>query len=249
MQITSRRSPFRSWVAFVSASACLSPLLAHAAVSAATASKWENDIRAFEAADRTNPPPKRAVLFIGSSSFRLWTNLARDFAGHPVINRGFGGSQMADVNAFLDRIVIPYLPRLILVYAGDNDIAAGKPPEQVAADFREFVRRVHAVLPQTRIGYVSIKPCPAREKFLAEVRAANRLVERHCALDERLTFIDVFTPSLQADGRPRSDIYRADGLHPNERGYALWASRIRPVLAGERAGKRAGRQPSGPAGQ
>lgn len=231
MRNTSSRPSFGKLMACVLAAACcLPPLVRAAASSATTASRWENDIRAFEAADRTNPPPKRAVLFVGSSSFRLWTNLARDFAPHAVLNRGFGGSHLSDVNAFLDRIVIPCLPRLILLYAGDNDLAAGKTPEQVAADFREFVRRVHAVLPETRIGFVSIKPCPAREKFLAQVRAANQLIAQHCASDQRLTFIDIFTPSLQADGRPRADLYLADGLHPNDRGYALWASAIRPVL-------------------
>jgi lysophospholipase L1-like esterase len=241
MRITSYRAPLLGWMALALAAACLPPPLVGADAAAATAaSKWEEAIRAFEAVDRTNPPPKRAVLFVGSSSFRLWTNLARDFAGHPVINRGFGGSQLSDVNTFLDRIVIPYLPRLILLYAGDNDIAAGKTPEQVLADFQRFVRRVQAVLPETRIGFVSIKPCPAREKFLAEVRAANRLIEQQCASDARLTFIDIFTPSLQADGRPRSDIYLPDGLHPNERGYALWASAIRPVLTSQPA-RRSGR--------
>ncbi len=126
--------------------------------------RWGKEIGAFEAADKTNPPPQHAVLFIGSSSIRRWTNLAQAFPEHKVINRGFGGSELSDSVAFADRIVIPYQPKLILLYAGDNDIAAGKSPERILADFKAFVGQVHAALPATHIGYIAIKPCPAREK-------------------------------------------------------------------------------------
>ena len=101
--------------------------------------RWGKEIRAFEEADKTNPPPRGAILFIGSSTIRCWTNLAQAFPGHQVINRGFGGSHLSDSVAFMDRIVTPYRPKLIFLYAGDNDIAAGKSPEEVLSDFKAFV--------------------------------------------------------------------------------------------------------------
>ena len=192
--------------------------------------RWEKDIRAFEAADKTNPPPQDAVLFVGSSSIRLWKNLAQAFPRHKVLNRGFGGSELSDSVAFAHRIVIPYKPKLVVFYAGDNDIAAGKSPERILNDFKAFAGRIHAALPATHIAYIAIKPCPAREKYLDRVKAANHLIQEYSASDNRLLFLDVFTPMLAQDGRPRADLCIKDGLHPNEQCYELWASIIRPVV-------------------
>ena len=192
--------------------------------------RWAKEIRAFEAADKTNPPPRDAVLLIGSSSIRLWTNVAQAFPGHKVINRGFGGSQLADSVAFVDRIVTPYRPKLILLYAGDNDIAGGKTPETVLSDFKAFVGKVHAGLPGTRVVFIAIKPCLAREKFLDQVKTANRLIREYCETDERLLFADVFTPMLSPEGRPRADLCVKDLLHLNAQGYALWGSVLRPIV-------------------
>ena len=192
--------------------------------------RWEPAIRAFEAADKTNPPPRNAIEFIGSSSIRRWTNAPAQFPGHRIFNRGFGGSHLSDSVAFLNRIVIPYRPQLIVLYAGDNDLNAGKSPPDVSAAFQEFVRRVHRKLPETRIAFIAIKPCPAREKHLAEVRTANRLIREFMAGQEQLVFVDVFTPSLTPEGRPRADLYLKDGLHLNPAGYKLWASIVKPVL-------------------
>src|ERR1035441_3705713 len=150
--------------------------------------RWEKDIVAFEAADTTNPPPQDAILFIGSSSIRRWTNVAQAFPGHKVFNRGFGGSQLSDSVAFVDRIVTPYKPKLVLLYAGDNDIASGKSPERVLSDFKAFVASIHAALPETRIAYIAIKPCPAREKYLEQVKATNRLIRDSATSDNRLLF-------------------------------------------------------------
>ena len=192
--------------------------------------QWGQEIHAFEAADKSNPPPRDAVLFIGSSTIRYWTNVAQAFPGHQVINRGFGGSHLSDSVAFVDRIVTPYKPKLVLLYAGDNDIASGMSPEQVLGDFKAFAARIHAALPKTRIAYLAIKPCPAREKFLDRVKATNRLIREYTAGDERLIYVDTFTPILTEDGRPRADVYGQDGLHLNARGYALWASILTPIL-------------------
>jgi lysophospholipase L1-like esterase len=205
--------------------------------------RWAKEIGAFEAADKTNPPPKDAVLFIGSSSIKRWTNVADAFPEHKVINRGFGGSQLADSVAFVGRIVTPYQPRLVLLYAGDNDIASGKSPETVLRDFKEFVAKIHAALPRTPIAYIAIKPCPSREKFIDQVKTANRLIREYCVTDDRLEFVDVFTPMLTAEGRPRADLCVKDMLHLNAEGYKLWASIIKPVLDQHAAPVGRNRQP------
>jgi len=192
--------------------------------------RFEKEIQAFEASDKTNPPPQNAILFIGSSSVKLWTTLEQDFPNHKVFNRGFGGSHLSDSAAFVDRIVLPYRPGFVLIYAGDNDIAAGKSPQEVFSDFKRFVQKVQAALPNTKVGFISIKPCPAREKYLDMVKETNVLVKEYAAAKERVFFIDVFTPMLTAEGRPRPELFVKDGLHPNQQCYQLWASIIIPVL-------------------
>jgi lysophospholipase L1-like esterase len=197
---------------------------------AQTTNRWEKDIGTFEAQDRTNPPPKNAVLFIGSSSIRLWKTLAQDFPELKVINRGFGGSQIADSVSFVDRIVVPYRPARIVMYAGGNDINAGKTPEEVARDFKEFVAKVHAKLPETRIAYVSIAPNPARWAQVERVKRANELIREFTGTDKRLQFIDVFRHMLGEDGKPLPEIFVEDRLHMNEKGYAIWRRVVEPAL-------------------
>lgn len=192
--------------------------------------RWEEEIRAFERADAKTPPPKGGILFVGSSSIRLWKTLAQDFPGLPVINRGFGGSQIADAVHFAPRIVIPYAPRLIVMYSGGNDINAGKSPEQVAADFRRFVETVHRALPETRIAYISIAGNPARWAQVDRVKRANALIEEYTKTDPRLEFIDVFSRMLGPDGLPRPEIFSQDRLHMNDAGYRLWTEIVRPYL-------------------
>ena len=191
---------------------------------------FEDEIRAFEAADAKRPPAPGGVLFVGSSSIRLWTTLAKDFPDLPVINRGFGGSQIADSTRYAGRIVLPYKPRTIVLYAGDNDIAAGKSPDDVAADFKAFVETVRAALPESRILFISIKPSIARWKLIDEIRRANHLVREHTESDDKLGYLDIFTPMLGDDGKPRADLLEPDGLHVNEKGYALWREVIAPKL-------------------
>jgi lysophospholipase L1-like esterase len=196
----------------------------------ASASPFEAEIRAFEASDKTNPPPSGAILFIGSSSIRLWKTLAQDFPEHKVLNRGFGGSQIADSVQFADRIVFPYNPRMIVFYAGGNDINAGKSSEKVFADFKEFAEKVRSRLPTTRLTYISIAPNPARWKQVEKVKAANSMIEDYCKANH-LTFINVFPHMLGADGQPRPEIYADDRLHMNAKGYALWTGLVKPYLA------------------
>jgi lysophospholipase L1-like esterase len=195
-----------------------------------TTNRWDKDIAAFEAQDRTNPPPKGAILFIGSSSIRLWKTLAQDLPEHTVINRGFGGSQIADSVHFVDRMVVPYQPKRIVMYAGGNDINGGKTPEQVASDFKAFVARVHTKLPDTKIAYISIAPNPARWAQVERVKAANELIRGFTKTDKRLQFIDVFPHMLGADGMPLPDIFVDDHLHMNEKGYAIWKRVVSAAL-------------------
>jgi lysophospholipase L1-like esterase len=193
-------------------------------------SKWEKAIAAFEASDRTNPAPKNAILFIGSSSIRLWKTLAKDFPEHRVINRGFGGSQIADSVEFAERIVFPYEPRLIVMYAGGNDLNAKKSPEQVLADFKAFVEKTRAKLPKTRIAFISIAGNPARWAQIEQVRAANKLVADYCKAGDNLGYIDTHSQMLGADGQPLPDIFVADRLHMNEKGYLIWKRVVAPHL-------------------
>jgi len=192
--------------------------------------KWEEDILAFEQSDRTNPPPKGAVLFVGSSTIGLWRSLEQDFPSVSVMNRGFGGSEIEDVIRYVDRIVIPYRPRLIVFYAGDNDLASGKTPEKVLAHYRDFVSRTHARLPKVRIAFISIKPSPSRRHLIASIQKANTLVKDYCAQDDRLAYIDVFSQMIEPDGTPRKELFVEDDLHMNAKGYALWTTVVGPFL-------------------
>lgn len=192
--------------------------------------QWKTEIDRFAAADAAHPPASQGVLFIGSSSILKWTSLAQDFPDVPVINRGFGGSELSDSVFYADRIAIPYRPRLIVVYAGENDLARGKTPENVHADFRTFCAKIHAALPQTRILFVAIKPSPSREKIKRKVIATNALIAAECSQDKRLGYADVYTPMLDAKGGMRPELFVQDMLHMNQTGYALWTRVIGPLL-------------------
>ena len=191
---------------------------------------WADEIARFEAADRLNPPRPGGVLFVGSSSIGLWPALAADFPGVAVLQRGFGGSELGDVVHYAPRIVLPYQPRLIVLYAGDNDLAAGKSPAAVFETYRGFVGLVRRALPETRIAFIAIKPSGARWALVERTRAANALVRGYAAGDPRLLYVDVFTPMLGPDGTPRDDLFAADRLHMNARGYALWRDLLAPIV-------------------
>ena len=195
--------------------------------AAAAISLWDAPMAAFAAADSKQAPPPDGVLFVGSSSIRLWDGLQSDFASLPVvINRGFGGSTLSDCVHYLDRLVVRYRPRLVLVYAGDNDLAEGKTAADVLRQFEAFVQGIHSALPATRIAFISIKPSPARASLLPEIRRANALVEQFAASQPGIAYVDVYSPMLAADGTPRSELFRPDALHLNATGYALWKSVI-----------------------
>ena len=206
--------------------ACVFASYAHAE----NPTRFESEIAAFEAYDRQNASPRDPILFVGSSSIRMWPT-AESFPDLPVINRGFGGSHAAEVNHYADRIVLKYAPRTIVFYAGDNDINDGKSPERVADDFREFLALVHARLPETRIVYLPIKPSVARWNKWPQMQATNALVEEFTDTDPRLIYVDTATPMLGSDGRPRSELLLGDGLHMNADGYKIWADLVREKIA------------------
>jgi lysophospholipase L1-like esterase len=192
--------------------------------------RWEKAIAAFEAADQANPPPQGAILFIGSSTIVRWKTLAQDFPEHAVINRGFGGSQIADSVFYADRIVIPYRPRLIVLRAGGNDIHAGKTPEQVASDFQAFVARVRAKLPDVRIAYMPINASPSRWANAEREKQANELIKAYVAAGKNLDYIDAWDATLGADGKPREELFVKDRLHFNDEGYKILAAIVRKHL-------------------
>ena len=193
---------------------------------------FEDSIQAFEAADRDSPPPPGAVIFVGSSSIRLWDSLERDMAPLPVLNRGFGGSQLSHLVAFADRIVTPYAPSAVVVYSGGNDLDAstGKTVQTVIDDYRAFAAIVHRAHPQVPIYLISIKPTKLRFSRWPLGLEANRALEAWASEAPRLTYVDVASAMLDAQGAPRDELFRFDGLHLNDAGYALWTSALRPHL-------------------
>lgn len=205
----------------------LLPLCASARM-AENHARWNADIANFVKSDHAHPPPRDAVLFIGSSSIRFWKTLASDFPEVRTINRGFGGSEIADSTFFADRILAPYHPRAIVMYAGDNDIEAGNSPEQVRDDFAAFVRKARAVDPGVPIAFIAIKPSMARKALLPQIREANDLVRAYAATQKQVAYLDVFTPMLGKDGQPQPKWFIKDGLHMNRKGYELWIGIVRP---------------------
>ena len=197
----------------------------------AAENRFEAEIQRFEEADKVNPPPKDAVLFIGSSSIRFWKTLEQDFPGIEVINRGFGGAQFSDVIHFLDRVVIPYQPRAIVIYAGSHDLRReGGGPGEVLKMFTEFREAVQAKLPRTRICYISMKPSIQKWETIHLDREANRLIKEYCEKTPGVQFIDIWTPMVVKSSPPPGKYFKPDLNHPSSEGYRLWASVIRPFI-------------------
>ena len=191
---------------------------------------FEPEIRAFQQTDSAQPPAPYGVVFVGSSSIKNWTNVAADFPGVPILNRGFGGSTLADVVYYMDRIVLRYRPRLVVLYAGDNDLFEGRQPDRLVADYRTFVARLRSSLPHTRLMYIAIKPSPSRRALIPLAREANRRIRAEVSRDSLQTFIDIFNPMLDQNGQPRAELFLADSLHMTRAGYLLWRRLLAPVV-------------------
>ncbi|HWA27122.1 MAG TPA: GDSL-type esterase/lipase family protein [Lacunisphaera sp.] len=192
---------------------------------------WTKEIAALTADDAAHPPPHNAVVFVGSSSIRLWKTVAEDFPGIATIRRGFGGSELADSVFYLDRIVLPYQPRIVVLFAGTNDLWAGKSPEAVAADFTAFRTKLHAALPGTKLIYLSITLAPSRARIHEQMRTANQLIAKECASDPHCQFVDINGPMTgHRGGTPPPELFIADQLHLNQDGYAIWTKVLAPYL-------------------
>lgn len=192
---------------------------------------WATEIDQLTQADKAHPPAANNIVFVGSSSIKFWNTLAEDFPGRAAVNHGFGGSELADSVFYEDRLVLALHPRTVVLYAGENDLAAGKSPEEVLADFRAFRTKLHAALPHTRLLYLAIKESPSRVRVREQVLQANVLIAADCAADKRCLFVDVATPMLDAAGKPRPELFRDDRLHLKPAGYAIWVKVLTPLLA------------------
>lgn len=193
--------------------------------------RFRGAVDAFLAAEANAPPPKRAVVATGSSSMRGWhRRIAADLAPLPIIRRGFGGSTMADVRHFLEPLVLRHEPRAVLLYEGDNDIAFGVAPAEVVAQLDAIVAAVHERLPATRIHVLAVKPSVARWHLWARMRATNALLRARAEANPLVHYIDVATPMLGDDGRPRRQLFVRDMLHLSQAGYDLWRDIVRPPL-------------------
>ncbi len=191
---------------------------------------WEADMKRFAEIDRLQSPPENAVLFVGSSSIRMWENLRADFPNIKFINRGFGGSQFEDVNHFAPNIVATYKPKKIVLYVGENDIDAKQTAENVLEDFKAFVAFRDKNLPNTPIIFISLKPSILRWQMWAEMNRANNLIKAEIKKYKRVQFADLAAKMLGADGKPLPDIFLKDNLHLNEKGYRIWRDNLSPFL-------------------
>jgi lysophospholipase L1-like esterase len=191
--------------------------------------RFEADIRKFEQADLASPPPVGANLFVGSSSIRRW-KLDASFPNFTCINRGFGGSEMSDSAKYVERIVIPARPKVVVLYAGDNDIAKKKTPTTVRDDYRVFRDTLHKALPATKIVVIGLKPSPSRWKLREEAQEANRLLQIETKEGQNQVFVDVWAAMLDDAGLPREDLYVEDKLHLSDAGYKIWNDLLTPHL-------------------
>lgn len=191
---------------------------------------FQKDIAAFEASDKIYPPRVGTILFTGSSIFRFWVYLEKDMSPLPVLNRAFGGARTWEALHYMDRIVLPYAPKIIVYYCGSNDINYGEPADAIACRFTQFVNRVHAALPQTRIIYVSIIKAPQKRDAWDVIDAANTAIRHYCDREKQAAFIDANPVFFTNQQEPRTDLYIDDGLHLKPEAYREMTKIIKPVL-------------------
>lgn len=184
--------------------------------------RFEPEILKFEAIDRRTPPPPRPILFVGSSSIRLWTALPPEIQGRAVLNRGFGGSTFRDLLRYFDRVVLPYGPAVVVVYEGDNDLAQGRTPAEVSRDLGILLDRSSTELRDTRVILLTVKPSPSRKHLAEAQREFNLLLQRMAPTRSGVSVADVDSPLLDAQGGPDPRFFGPDGLHLNASGYEAW---------------------------
>lgn len=191
---------------------------------------WEKAMEKFAQADLKNMPPEEAVVFTGSSSIRGWRTLDEDFPELKTINRGFGGSRIGDATYYFEQVIGKYKPEKVVLYSGDNDVASGKNADMVFDRFKEFARKMKAELPDTELYFLSIKPSLARWSMYDEMKEANKKIKRYAYWHKNVIFVDVSSPMIGEDGKPRPELYIGDGLHMTREGYNLWTKVLRPYI-------------------
>lgn len=194
------------------------------------AKMWDAEINALTEIDIRQTPPKNPILFVGSSSMRMWRNLRESFPNLNVINRGFGGSRLEDVNHYFDRLVTPYNAKIVVLYAGENDVNEGVAPETVLQSYRKFLEMFRTKFPKTKLVYVSLKPSPARWSLADKYKQTNDLIKTEIIKDKHTVFVDVWEAMLGANGQPRPELFLADNLHMNEKGYEIWRELLKKHL-------------------
>src|SRR3954465_39602 len=192
---------------------------------------WD-EIQAFKKEDSIHPPLKNAILFVGSSSFNYWKTVQKDFPGYRIINRGFGGSSLPDVIRYQDDIIYPYKPKQVVIYCGENDLAASDTVSAgtVVNRFRQLFTSIRKHLPNVPIVFVSIKPSPSRQHLMPKMDSANKMVLKFLKQYRQTAFVDVYHKMLNPDGTPKQEIFRDDKLHMNPKGYSIWIKAIKPHL-------------------
>jgi len=191
---------------------------------------FENEIRNYEKQDSISMPSKGQILFIGSSSFRIWKTFATDLAGISAINRGFGGSTMTDALYYFDRMVVKYAPSTVVVYEGDNDLAKGKSPEELAKEYENFSNRLKMALPKTKLVYLAVRPSLSRIAIVDKQKQFNGWLEKYCKSQKGRFYLDMHSPFYLPDGTLMPDIFVADRLHLNEKGYQIFSAKIREFI-------------------
>ena len=204
----------------------------YAPAGAQTAPPYWEDIVAFKKADAATPPPAAPILFVGSSSFTRWTDVQKAFPGYTIINRGFGGSTLVDVIRYAYDVILPYKPRQVVIYCGENDLAASDTVSamEVVNRFKTLYAIIRQNLPNTTIDFVSIKASPSRPYIAARLVEVNKAIKDFLKKEKKAAFIDVNTAMLDAAGKPRKELFVEDDLHLNAQGYAIWQRIIQPYL-------------------
>jgi lysophospholipase L1-like esterase len=192
--------------------------------------RFEDNVRAYEEADKTDPPPAHAILLAGDSQFYRWKTLHEDLPDYTIVNRGIDSFQTSDLIYFADRLILRYAPRMIVLHVGGNDVNNGKTPDQILADFKTLVAKVRTTLPDVPIAFSSITPGPGRWTQAAQRKQTNLAVKDYVATQKGLLFIDLWDAMLTPDGQPREDIWVADRVHPNHEGYLIRVRIMRPLL-------------------
>jgi len=214
-------------------SACvLSGWIASAAAqqAAVATNRWEPAIQKFEAEDAAHPPAKGGILFIGASSIARWQNLAESFPDQKVVNRGFGGSELSDAVKYATRVVVPHAPRIVVLYAGENDLDRGATPQAIDAEFVKFYDIIHTSLPNTRLVVIGLKPSLLRWKLRDGMHATNKLIRTHCESKPACAYVDPWPAMIGVDGTPKPEFFVEDGLHMTPAGYKAWTQMLKPYF-------------------